>query len=336
MTTKSSGRKPFAIRRRTVIGGLGAVLSAPTLVNDAVAQSAADFPTKPITLIVPWGAGTGIDLWHRALAEAAGKILGQPVVVDNKAGASGTAGPAAMAATAKPDGYTISHIPITVFRFPTMQKTTYDAVKDFTYIIHVSGFLFGTYVKSDSPFKSFKDLIEFARANPGKLTYGSPGAGTSLHIGMEQIALRENVKFTHVPFTQGVDAALLGGHVMSVASGSSWWPHTEAGNMRVLVLWSEKRNPRLPDTPTLKELGYPFVFDSPFGIAGPKGIDPAIVRKLHDAFKLALDDPKAREIQKKYDYVDRYMDSASYTRFVGEQVAEQKDVLTKLGLAKKE
>ncbi|MFM9942017.1 MAG: tripartite tricarboxylate transporter substrate binding protein [Hyphomicrobiaceae bacterium] len=328
--------RPYTIKRRTIVKGLGAALAAPALITGAAAQSAAAYPNKPITLIVPWGAGTGIDLWHRALAEAAGKILGQPVVVDNKAGASGTAGPATMAATAKPDGYTISHIPITVFRFPFMQKTTYDPLKDFSYIIHMSGFLFGTYCRTDSPFKTFKDVIAFARAKPGELTYGSPGAGTSLHIGMEQIALREGIKWTHVPFTQGSDAAVLGGHVMVMASGSQWWPHTDAGNMRVLVLWSEKRNPRIPDTPTLQELGYPFVFDSPFGIAGPKGMDPAVVKKLHDAFKLALDDPKARDIQKKYDYVERYMDSAAYTRFVGEQVAEQKTVLEKLGLAKKE
>ncbi len=308
------------------------LLSAPP----AGAQGAKDFPTKPITLIVPWGAGSGIDLWHRALAEAAGKILGQPVVVDNKAGASGTAGPATMAGTAKPDGYTISHIPITVHRFPSMQKVSFDPIKDFTYIIHMSGFLFGVYVNTDSPFKTFKDMIDFARANPGKLTYGSPGAGTSLHIGMEQIARHEGITWTQVPFVQGVDSALLGGHVMAVANGNNWWPHTDAGAMRVLCLWSAVRHPRLPDVPTLKELGYPFVFDSPFGLAGPKGINPAIVQKLHDAFKLAMDDPKARELQKRYDYVDRYMDTATYTKFVTDLVADQKVVLEQIGLARKD
>ena len=324
------------MHRRDVLKYGAAVAAAGAVPEPARAQSAADFPIRPITLIVPWGAGTGIDLWHRTLAEAASKILGQPVIVDNKAGASGTAAPATMAATAKPDGYTISHIPVTMFRFPAMQKVTYDPLKDFSYIIHLSGFLFGTYVRGDSPFKTMRELIDFARANPGKVTYGSPGAGTSLHIGMEQIAQREGIKWTHVPFTQGLDPNLLGGHIMVAANSSTWWPHLEGGGMRVLCVWTEQRNSRLPDVPTLQELGMPFVFDSPFGIAGPKGMDAAVVNKLHDAFRLAMADPKAAEMQKRYDYPDRYMDSATYAKFAAEQVAEQKATIEKLGLAKKE
>ena len=324
------------MHRRDFLKSAGAGLAAAAVPAAVAAQSAAEFPNKPITLILPWGPGTALDIWHRGLAEAAGKILGQPVIVDNKAGASGTAAPAAMAATAKPDGYTVSHIPITVFRFPAMQKVTYDPVRDFTYIIHTSGFLFGTYVRSDSPFKSMKDMIEFARANPGKLTYGTAGAGTSLHIGMEQIALRESIKWTHVPFTQGLDTNLLGGHIMAAANSSTWWSQFEAGNIRVLCVWTQKRHPRLPDVPTLNELGLPFVFDSPFGIAGPRNMDPAVVKKLHDAFKLAMEDPKAAELQKRGDYESRYMDSATYAKFAAEQVAEQKLIIEKLGLAKKE
>lgn len=321
-------------RRRFIQASGGAAVALATSPVGVRQARAVDFPRKPVTLIMPWGAGTGIDLWHRAAADVAGKVLGQPMVVDNRTGASGTAGPAMMAANARPDGYTICHMPITMFRFPFMQKVTWDPIADFTYIMHVSGFLFGVYVRADSPFKSFMDMIEWARANPGKLTYGSPGAGTSLHIGMEQIALKAAIKWTQVPYTSGVDAALLGGHVMAVASGASWWPHTEAGNMRVLCIWTESRNPRLPDVPTLKELGFPFVFDSPFGIAGPKGMDAAIVNKLHDALKTGFDDPKAREIQKRYDYVDRYMNSADYTRFVKQQVDEQRMQIEQLGLTK--
>ena len=326
------------MRRREFLkaaGTLGATAALPLPVRG---QGAADFPNKPITLIMPWPAGSGIDLWHRVMADAAGKILGQPVVVDNRTGASGTAGPAAMAMTARPDGYTVSHIPITVFRFPFMQKTPYDPLRDFTYIIHLSGFMFGVCVRADSPFKTFNDMIEWARANPGKLTYGTPGAGTSLHIGMEQIALKAGVTWTMVPFKGGPEttAALEGGHIMADAGGvASWWPGVDAGRMRVLVLWTEQRHPRLPATPTLKELGYPFVFDSPFGIAGPKGMDPAIVKKLHDAFKAAMNDPRAVDIQTKTDYATRYMNSEDYSRFVRQQVDEQKAVIEKLGLARK-
>jgi len=325
------------MRRREFLKAAGAVGAATVLPMPAIAQGAAAFPHKPITLIMPWPAGTGIDMWHRAMAETAGKILGQPVVVDNRTGGSGTAGPAQMAANARPDGYTISHIPITIFRFPFMQKTPYDPLQDFSYIIHLSGFMFGVGVRADSQFKTFNDMIEWARANPGKLTYGTPGAGTSLHIGMEQIANKAGIKWTQVPFKGGPEswAALEGGHVMAVAEGAGWWPHVDAGKVRVLVIWTEQRNTRLPDTPTLKELGFPFVFDSPFGIAGPKGMDPAIVKKLHDAFREAMNDPKAMEIQKRYDYATRYMDSATYTGFAREQIEEQRQVIEQLGLAKK-
>lgn len=324
--------------RRTVVKGLAATLTAPLFVAAAAAQTTADFPNKPITLIMPWPAGGGIDIWYRQLAEVAGKILGQPVVVDNRTGGSGTSGPAAMAANAKPDGYTLSQIPVTVHRFPAMQKTTYDPVKDFTYVIHTSGYTFGVVVKADSPVKTFKDLIEFARANPGKMTYATPGAGTSLHIGMEQIAQQASVKFTHVPFKGGPEslAALQGGHVMANADATGWAPMVEAGQFRLLVLWTAERNPRFKDVPTLRELGLNFVIDSPFGIAGPKGIPPAIVQKLHDAFAKALDDPSVEALMRKFDYPKRYMNSADYTRFVQEVVAEQKAIVEKLGLSRKE
>ena len=191
------------MRRREFLKTAGAAGAAAALPLPALAQGAADFPNKPITLIMSWPAGTGIDMWHRAMAEAAGKILGQPVIVDNRTGASGTAGPAQMAANAKPDGYTISHIPITSSASRSCRRRRTIRWQDFTYIIHLSGFMFGVGVRADSPFKTFNDMIEFARANPGKLTYGTPGAGTSLHIGMEQIAQKAGIKWTQVPFKGG-------------------------------------------------------------------------------------------------------------------------------------
>jgi tripartite-type tricarboxylate transporter receptor subunit TctC len=304
----------------------------------ALAQGADSFPNRPITLIMPWPAGSGPDVWHRALADVMTKHLGQPVVVDNKTGASGTLGPATMAATAKPDGYTISHIPITIFRFPIMQKVTFDPLKDFTWIIHMSGFQFATSVRADSPFQTFKDMIDYAKANPAKLTYGTAGAGTSLHIGMELIARHAGVRWTHVPFKGTVEAlaALQGGHVMSVAGGSEAWPMAEAGSIRPLVVWTIKRNPRVPNVPTLQELGFPFVFDSPYGMAGPKGMDPAIVKKLHDAIKIAMEDPKAIEVRNKFSMEDRYMDTATYAKFNAELFEKEKKYLTDIGLARKD
>src|SRR5262249_33208297 len=144
------------------------------------------FPAKPITLICPWPAGGGTDLHLRKLAELASKQLGQPVIVENRPGGSGTDGPAIMAKTARPDGYTISQLTTPAFRMPHMQKVDWDPLTDFSYIIGLAGYTFGIVVKSDSPLKSFEDLIAYAKANPGKLSYGTPGTGTSLHLAMEE------------------------------------------------------------------------------------------------------------------------------------------------------
>ena len=167
-----------------------------SLASDALAQ---DYPNRPVTLVVPWPAGGPTDIAVRAVAEGAQKHLGQPIVIDNKGGGAGTAGIAIMAANAKPDGYTIGQMPITVFRLPLMQKTTWTH-EDLTYIIHLTGYVFGMYASASAPFKDMKELVEYAKANPGKVTYGTPGAGSSLHLGVEQIAEKAGIKLTHVPF----------------------------------------------------------------------------------------------------------------------------------------
>jgi tripartite-type tricarboxylate transporter receptor subunit TctC len=297
---------------------------------------AQDYPTKPITLIVPWTAGGSTDITMRAMAEVASKHLGQPIVIDNKAGGGGTVGPATMAATAKPDGYTLSQIPVTVFRLPLMQKTSWDAQKDFSYIIHLTGYTFGIIAKGDGPFKTFGDMIAFAKANPGKVSYGTPGAGTSLHIGMETIAARQGVKFTHVPFKGNAEtnAAVLGGHTMVAADSSGWKPLVQAGQLRLLAVWTADRLKDFPDVPTLRDLGMPYVFDSPFGIAGPKGMDPKIVAKIHDAFKKALDDPGVQATLTKYDMVVNYKNSADYAKAIDENIAAEKQIIDQLGLAR--
>lgn len=296
------------------------------------------FPTKPITLIVPWNAGGSTDLLYRALGDVAAKELGQPVVVDNKTGGTGTIGPVTMALTAKPDGYTLAQIPVTVMRLPLMSKRNWDALRDFTYVMHVTGYTFGVTTKADSRFKNWKDVVEHAKANPGKITYATTGPGGSLHIGMEQIAAREGIKLTMVPFKGGAEtnAAVLGGHVDLQADSTVWAPLLSSGDLRLLNVWTENRNKRWPDTPTLKELGYPFVFDSPFGIAGPKGMDPAVVEKLHQAFRKALADPTVKEIMERYDFVERYMGPADYTKYVHELVASEKEAVERLGLVKKD
>ena len=159
-------RHPFGI----AVAALGVLIS--------VAAGAQDYPTKPITLIVPWPAGGSTDISMRAIAESASKVLGQPISIDNKAGGGVTVGPATMAAAANPDGYTIAQIPITVFRLPLMQEVSWNPEKDFTYIVHLTGYTFGVTTSAESQFKSWQDVVDFAKKNPGKVTYATPGTGT--------------------------------------------------------------------------------------------------------------------------------------------------------------
>jgi tripartite-type tricarboxylate transporter receptor subunit TctC len=297
---------------------------------------AQSFPTKSVTLIVPWPAGGSSDLALRAFAEAAQKHLGQQIVIENKAGASGTLGPAQMAATAKPDGYTLSQMPITVFRLPYMTKTTFDPTKDFTYVTGLTGYTFGVVVQSKSPWKTFKELIDYAKANPGKIKYGTPGTGTSLHIGMEQIAKQAGVKWTQVPFKGAAEtnAALLGGHVDAVADSTGWRALVESGDFRLLVTWGGTRTKNWPDVPTLKELGIDLVANSPYGIAGPKGIDPNVVKVLHDAFAKAVQEPVYLESLKKFDQELAYLNTADYEKHAVEQIEDAKKLIVDLGLKK--
>ncbi len=320
------------MRRRELLKSGVAAITAAAVPLPVMAQD--KFPSKPITLIVPWPAGGPTDVVLRAMAEVAGRKLGQSVVVDNKAGATGTLGPATMAGTAKPDGYTICQMAISTVRLPQMQKMSYDAVRDFTYIIHLTGYVFGCTVKGDSPYKSWKDVLDFAKANPGKLNYASTGAGSSLHIGMEQLAAHSGVKFNHVPFKGEAEAfaALMGGHVDVMAAGTGRSDLISTGLIRIINIWADQRSKRIPDVPTLKELGYPFVFDSPWGIAGPKGMDPAVVAALHDAFKAGLDDAGVQGVMEKFEMTPNYLGSAEYTKHVPKLIDQERAYLDRIGL----
>jgi tripartite-type tricarboxylate transporter receptor subunit TctC len=317
---------------------LRTVLAAGFALAASVGAQAQNFPARPVTLIIPWPAGGSTDVGMRALASAAEKHLGQSIVIENRPGGSGTLAPGQMAATARPDGYTIAQIPITVFRFPFMTKTTFDPSTDFTYIIGVSGYTFGVVVRDDAPWKKFQDLTADAKSNPGKLNYGTPGAGTSLHITMEQIARQQGIKWTHVPFKGNAESmnALLGGHIHVVADSSGWAQLVNAGRFRLLVTWGVARTKNWPDVPTLREIGIDMVSNSPFGIAGPKGMDPKIVRVLHDAFKKGLEEPSYAAAVANLDQELFYLSSEDYQNFAMRQIEEARRFITELGLGPKQ
>ncbi|NCT97670.1 MAG: tripartite tricarboxylate transporter substrate binding protein [Comamonadaceae bacterium] len=331
--TRPTEHAPTLRRRSLLLAGVAASAGAAPW----VAAQAQAYPSRPITLIIPWPAGGSTDRHLRTLAELASKHLGQAITVENRPGAGGTLGPSAMAQTAKPDGYTIAQFPLGLLRMPHMQKTSWDPLNDFTYIIGVSGYTFGLTVKADSPYKTFKDYIEAARQRPGEINYGSTGTGSSPHLLMEELAGNAKVKLVHVPFKGNADlqAALLGGHVMAQSDASGWDKYVDAGQMRLLVTFGEQRTQRWPEVPTAQELGYGVVSTSPYGLAGPKGMDPAVVKALHDAFKKAMDDPKHMEVLAQLNQAVWYRNGEDYKKWAGETFAKDKALIERLGLAAK-
>jgi tripartite-type tricarboxylate transporter receptor subunit TctC len=309
-----------------------ALLALLAFAGGAFAQT---FPSKPITIICPWPAGGGTDMHLRKFAEIAQKLLGQPVLVENKPGAGGTVGPSTMAATAKPDGYTLSQYPISVIRVAHMQKASWDPIKDFSFIIGLTGYTFGVVVKADSQFKTFKDVIEYARANPGRLSFGSTGTGTSPHLLMEEVAMKTGVQFLHVPFKGNADStqALMGGHVMAQSDSTGWGRHVDAGAFRLLVTFGDKRTRW--NAPTAQELGYDVVSYSPYGIVGPKGMEPGLMKTLHDVFKKVLDDPEHLKVLAQLDQVYWYKSSAEFAQWAVQTYAAERTTLERVGLLAK-
>lgn len=314
---------------------LSSVAAAATCAFPNLVRAQA-FPARPLRLICPWPAGGSTDAVMRAFAESASKVLGQSVVVENKAGASGMLGPNELV-TARPDGYTLSQLTIGVVRLPHMQKMQFDPLKDFTYVICLTGYTFGLVVRSDSPIKSVKDMVDYAKANPGKFTFGSTGNGTTPHLAVEEFASRAGIQLQHIPFKGNADGmqALLGGHVMSHSDATGWGPHVDAGTCRLLATYGSKRTKRWPQVPTLQELGYETVSDSPFGIGAPKGMDPAVTRTLHDAFRKTLEDPAVLASLEKYDQSVIYLNTSDYTKFAADNFIKEKAIIERLGLAAK-
>jgi len=316
-------------------GVFAATVATLGLASAPVRAQADNFPQRPVRLIIGYTAGGSTDLPFRVLAENASKILGQPVIIENKPGAGGVL-PAQLMQSTQPDGYTLAQVAMPVYRLPYTTKINWDPVKDLSYVINLAGYSFGLVVPVDSPIKTMQDYMAYARANPGKLTYGSPGSMTTLHLTMEELAMKQNVQFSHIPYKGNSESmqALLGGHVMSVADTPAWAPYVESGKLRLLSTWGEKRSARFPNVPTLKELGYGIVQTSPFGIVAPKGTDPKIVRKLHDAFKKAMEMPNYRESLAKFDMEPYYMSSEQYAHFAADTVKKEKAIIDKLGLNK--
>ena len=316
------------MQRRHLIQS-AAALALPTL------ASAQAFPNKPIKLVIAFPAGGPTDITMRSLADNASKILGQTVIVENKPGAGGTL-PAQQLQSAVADGYTVAQIPLGVFRLPYTTKMSWDPIKDLAYVLNVTGYAFGLVVPTDSPLKSWTHFVGWAKANPGKLSYGSTGTLTSPHLTMELIAQKLGLELLHVPYKGSADLmqSILGGNIMAAADSTGFAPQVEAGKLRVLNTWGAERLAKFPDAPTLKELGLGLVQNSPFGIAAPAGTPAAVVKRLHDGFKQAMEMDSYKTALAKYDMQPMYMGSNAYLKFAQETFVREKALVEKLGLLK--
>ncbi|NYT62581.1 tripartite tricarboxylate transporter substrate binding protein [Alcaligenaceae bacterium] len=299
----------------------------------STAAMAQTYPVKPVTLIVPYAPGGTTDVVARQFALSLQKALGQTVVVENKPGVTGTLGAQALK-HAKPDGYTISLLPATVFRQPNIQKTPFDPATDFTYLARITGYTFGVVVRADAPWKTWEEMLNEARAKPDTIAYGTPGAFSTPHITMIQLGRKDNIVLTHIPFKSDGEClpSLLGNHVQMCAAGSSAGTLVDSGKLRWLNIWTTKRSERWPDTPTLYDLGYNLSATSPYGVAGPKGMDPKVLAVLEDALKRAAEDPDHVNALKNQDQDLMYLNSADYTRFAMEQIDVERELVKSLGL----
>ncbi len=303
----------------------------------AVLPASAEFPEKPITVLVSFAAGGSSDMSFRALAVGAEKYLGQSIIIENKGGGGGTLALANIA-NAKPDGYTLAQAASTgIVRAPQMQKVTYKPLKSFTPIMaYVGAHNSGLVVKSDAPWKNMKEFIDFAKKNPGKIKYGTPGVGSAPHHAMEFIAHQEGIRWIHVPYTGSAPAmtAVLGGHLEAGSVGPELVPFVEAGQFRLLGTHEYKRSAAFPNVPTFKELGYDFANETVFSVFGPAGLPPDVVAKLETAFTKGMETPQFKAVCEKMNLIPAYYNSKDYDVFLKDLWVKMEKSLRETGLIK--
>ena len=284
---------------------------------------AQEYPMRSITLLINMSPGGSTDVCARMVAQGATKILGQEVVPVNRTGGGGAVATGILA-NSKGDGYTLMAGPSPALtNVPHMETVTYDPLKDIIPIIQYGVSRDAIIVRSDSPYNSLKDLINFARKNPGKVSCGHAGVGTTLHLVMEYLNLEENVNITTIPFQGSTPAitALLGGHITAVSAGPSFYPYFKSGKVKVLAANAEERIKDVPDVPTLHELGYTNMPTTDLMIiVAPKGTPPAVVEKLEGTF---------RKVMKTQEY--RNLAENTFQMYVEDPLSTQKlkDVIEK-------
>lgn len=300
------------------------------------ADPAADWPSKSITLIVPFSAGGATDVTGRVVADYLSKAFGQTVVVVNKTGAGGSVGTAEVV-NAKPDGYTIVETsigPTTIVPYLSDVKYTYE---DLTPVSQLFDVPVALTVNATSDIETLQDFVDFAKENPGKVTIGTSGSGNIHHLVTEQFAQTVGIEVTHVPFDGASQAvtALLGDHVTAIVSATAEVaPHHASGDFKILGLTTEKRFELLPDVPTFKEEGIDVVAGVWYGIFAPAGTPEAIVAKLDAAFRDALEDQKVKDGFMQMSILPDYLNSADFAARVASEAKNNQQLLKDIGLVK--
>ncbi len=316
------------LARRAVFVGASALPFA------RAARAQSRYPDKPIRLIIPWTAGGPADAGFRIMAQSVSKKLGQQVIVENKAGASGIMGAMALQ-DAKPDGYVISQMHMSVLRQPLLNKSlTYHPINDLTYILQITGFVMGVVVRADASWKTLPEMLAYAKANPVKMNWGTLGIGSTQHLAMERVGMVQGLNWTHAPYRGTADTlrALLGGEIDFASESSGWAPMVQAGQLRLLAVFTAERAKRFPDVPTVRELGYDVVIDSPGGLIGPKGMDPAVVAVLADAFRAAAQEPEHLKFLDSMDQPLILLDGPAYRAEMAKTYEEERELLRRLNL----
>jgi len=318
---------------------LKSTVSFATSVCAGSAWAADDkFPSKAIKVLVGFPPGGAIDLIMRGVALEASKKLGQPLMIENRSGASGALAYTALK-NSVPDGYTIAPVTITAFRAPVLEDVSFDPLQDFQYLAGITDIPFGVVVKDDSPFKTWKDLLAWGRANPTQMMYGAAaGLGNTSHLFVEEVASKENLKWTPIPFRGTTDCiqALLGGQIVfTVDTIAGTAALVKGGKLRILAVATDSRLPSWPQIPTMRELGSSISVNNLWGMVGPKGLDPQVASTLEAAFKFAMEQPSVISLLQGVEQKPLYTDAKSFRAFAEKSVKEQKEVLTKYGFAKK-
>jgi tripartite-type tricarboxylate transporter receptor subunit TctC len=320
-------------RRRWLSRAAALVWGATALPARALVDE--HFPSRPITLWVPWAAGGGTDMSLRLLAELASSVLGERVIVENRGGAGGVLAMPVLQ-QAKPDGYTIAQLPQPIYRAYFTQRVSWHPIQDVTHIIQISGVTFGLLVHADSRFDSLDDLFQFARERPGELTIATNGVGTSPHVVLEDLFTDRGLRYIHVPYKGVAEQihAIVAGHVMAGVSSTGFGPAVDAGRLRLLVTFAAHRSKRWPKVPTLRDLGYDIVAQSPYGLGGPRGMPHEVVDVLHDAFKKAMFDPQFVEELAKYDQEPDYLGPQAYEQASRELFEKERAAVERMHLTR--